>query len=100
MNDEPMAQSAAQHILRDDLRSSIHDLLDDRSDHATICPSEAARAVAAARGWGGERWRDLMDMARDVAREMVDAGDVEITQSGAVVDPSTARGPIRIRRAR
>jgi len=28
----------------------------------------------------------------------VDAGSVEITQGGRVVDPSSAKGPIRIRR--
>ena len=30
----------------------------------------------------------------------VDRGDVEIVQGGRVVDPSTAKGPIRIRRSR
>ncbi|WP_425545796.1 DUF3253 domain-containing protein, partial [Aeromicrobium alkaliterrae] len=30
----------------------------------------------------------------------VDRGEVEITQGGRVVDPSTAKGPIRIRLAR
>jgi hypothetical protein len=30
----------------------------------------------------------------------VAAGEVEIVQGGRVVDPSTAKGPIRIRRAR
>ena len=34
------------------------------------------------------------------ARRLVDAGTVEITQKGRVVDPSAAKGPIRIRRAR
>ena len=63
-----------------------------RADGATICPSEAARAV------GGEDWRPLMEPARAAARRLVAAGEVEITQGGAVVDPSTARGPIRIRR--
>lgn len=76
------------------LEDSIRALLAARAADATICPSEAARAV------GGEDWRDLMEPARRAARRMVDAGDVEITQRGAVVDPSTARGPIRIRRAR
>jgi hypothetical protein len=28
------------------------------------------------------------------------SGDVEIVQGGRVVDPSTAKGPIRIRRVR
>ncbi|GAA1664487.1 DUF2256 and DUF3253 domain-containing protein [Microbacterium lacus] len=77
-----------------ELEDSIRALLAARAADATVCPSEAARAV------GGEDWRDLMEPARRAARRMVDAGDVEITQRGAVVDPSTARGPIRIRRAR
>jgi hypothetical protein len=35
--------------------------------------------------------------ARRAARRLVAEGRVEITQSGRVVDPSTAAGPIRIR---
>ncbi len=31
---------------------------------------------------------------------MMARGEVEITQGGSVVDPSTAKGPIRIRRPR
>jgi len=42
-------------------------------------------------------WRALMESARRAARRLVVAGRVEITQGGVVVDPSTARGPIRIR---
>ena len=76
-----------------ELEASILDLLDRRKVGATICPSEAARAV------GGEDWRELMEPARRAARRLVDAGDIEITQQGRVVDPSTAKGPIRIRKA-
>ncbi|MFL0565164.1 DUF3253 domain-containing protein [Microbacterium sp. 179-I 1D1 NHS] len=76
------------------LTQSIRELLDARAASATICPSEAARAV------GGEEWRDLMEPARRAARRLVAAGEVEITQRGQVVDPSTAKGPIRIRKAR
>lgn len=75
------------------LTASIRDLLDARAASATICPSEAARAV------GGEDWRDLMEPARRAARRLVAIGEVEITQRGQVVDPSTAKGPIRIRKA-
>ncbi|MFM1965775.1 MAG: hypothetical protein RL134_1500, partial [Actinomycetota bacterium] len=71
---------------------AILDLLGSRD--GTICPSEAARAV------DPEGWRDLMEPARQAARRLVAAGDVEITQGGHVVDPSTAKGPIRIRRVR
>ncbi len=77
-----------------DLESAITDLLDDRRSGATICPSDAARRV------DPDGWRDLMEPARRAARRLVDAGTVEITQKGKVVDPSTAKGPIRIRRTR
>ena len=74
------------------LEDAIRDLLDSRG--STICPSEAARAVA-----GDSDWHELMEPARRAARRLVATGEVEITQSGRVVDPSTARGPIRIRRS-
>ena len=74
------------------LRSAILDMARERGPTKTICPSDAARAV------GGEQWRDLMDDARDIARDLARKGDVEITQKGEVLDPdATWRGPIRIR---
>ncbi|MGA1051142.1 MAG: DUF3253 domain-containing protein [Ilumatobacteraceae bacterium] len=75
------------------LEREILELLDQRAAGATICPSEAARAL------GGE-WQDRMEATRAAARRLVAAGRVEITQGGRVVDPSTAKGPIRIRRVR
>ncbi|MDT0186002.1 DUF3253 domain-containing protein [Microbacterium sp. ARD31] len=75
------------------LEDAILDLLARRAPTATICPSDAARAV------GDESsWRDLMDPARAAAARLVESGDVEITQGGRVVDLATAKGPIRIRR--
>ena len=79
-----------------ELEASIRTLLASRAADATICPSEAARAVG---GADEEAWRELMEPARRAARRLVVAGEVEITQGGQVVDPSTAKGPIRIRRA-
>ncbi|WZH38055.1 MAG: DUF3253 domain-containing protein [Microbacterium enclense] len=76
------------------LVASIRELLAERDADKTICPSEAARAV------GGEQWRDLMQPARDAAHELVGLGEVEVTQKGEVVDVTTARGPVRIRRKR
>jgi hypothetical protein len=76
------------------LESTILELLAKRANTATICPSDAARAI------GGDDWRDLMEPARRAARRLVAAGEVDITQHGSVVDPSTAKGPIRIRRHR
>ncbi|MFT6143950.1 MAG: hypothetical protein ACJAZO_001078 [Myxococcota bacterium] len=74
-----------------ELEDAVLRLLDERSRNATICPSEAARAVT-------EEWHPLMERARRAARRLVAAGRVVITQKGRVVDPSTAKGPIRIRK--
>lgn len=74
------------------LRETILKLSRERGPDKTICPSDAARAI------GGDDWRDLMDEARETARELARNGDVEITQKGEVLDPNaTWRGPIRIR---
>ena len=83
------------------LETAIRDLLATRAATATICPSEAARRVAAEHGPAEEQaWRSLMEPARMAARRLVHQGEVTIMQHGRVVDPSTARGPLRIRRAR
>ena len=77
-----------------ELGGAILGLLAGRAGGASICPSEAARAVAE----GEDAWKELMEPARRAARRLVAAGEVEITQKGRVVDPSTAKGPIRVRR--
>ncbi|MDF3308060.1 DUF3253 domain-containing protein [Rhodococcus sp. T2V] len=77
-----------------ELEDRIRALLDARADSASICPSDVARAVAP------DDWRPLMESVREAARRLAAAGEVEITQKGAVVDPDSARGPIRIRWAR
>lgn len=79
------------------LEQAILDLLERRDPTASICPSDAARAVHTGDDDG---WRALMEPARRAARRLVDAGEVEITQGGETVDAARARGPIRIRRAR
>ena len=73
------------------LEAKIRELLDARSRDSTICPSDVARAMSE------NEWRELMEPVRRAARRLVDAGEVEITQKGSVVAPSTAKGPIRIR---
>ncbi|MFJ9338512.1 DUF3253 domain-containing protein [Streptomyces sp. NPDC101733] len=77
------------------LERAILELLERRGPAATICPSDAARAVYTGDDDG---WRALMEPARRAARRLVAAGEVEITQAGRPVDPTEARGPIRIRR--
>jgi hypothetical protein len=75
------------------LEAAILDLLGRRAPGATVCPSDAARAVGPVDGW-----RELMDPARRAAQRLVDVGEVEVTQGGEVVDLASARGPVRIRR--
>ncbi len=77
------------------LEAAILALLAERGRDKTICPSEAAKAV------GGnetrQSWEGLMEPARAAARRLVAAGSIVITQHGQVVDPSTAKGPIRLK---
>lgn len=73
------------------LERAIVDLLGARARGVSICPSEAARVV------GAEDWRPLMEPARAAARRLQRAGAVVITQQGRPVEPSRAKGPIRIR---
>ena len=76
------------------IEATISELVDQRDEGKTICPSDAARALA-----GESDFRPLMEPVREQARRMVDRGELEITQKGEVVDdPSTVRGPIRLRR--
>jgi anti-sigma factor RsiW len=81
----------AKQGAREDLEQVILGLLQRRSEGASICPSDAARA---ARPQG---WRALMDDVRAAAARLADRGEVEVTQRGRKVDVETARGPIRIR---
>ncbi|MEM9696862.1 MAG: DUF2256 and DUF3253 domain-containing protein [Myxococcota bacterium] len=80
------------------LEEGIRTLLAARGSGKTICPSEVARTVAEAEGH--EDWRGWMERTRQAARRLVAAGELEITQKGHVVDPSTARGAIRLRSRR
>jgi uncharacterized protein DUF3253 len=77
--------------VRQRLKSSILALAKHRGPDSSICPSDAARAI------GGDKWRELMADARQLARELAKSGDVQITQRGAVLDPDGVwSGPIRI----
>ena len=77
------------------LESAMVELLGQRSPQNSICPSEAARKVAAT-----TEWRTLMEPSRMAARRLAVRGVVEITQGAAVVDISSVKGPIRVRRGR
>ncbi len=73
------------------VEQAILRLLAARGVGKTICPSEAARAVDPA------GWRELMEPARAAARRLAAAGEIEVTQNGHAVNPSRAKGPVRLR---
>lgn len=60
----------------------------------TACPSEIARLAAP------DDWRLWMPAVREAALALERRGRIDVTQRGKRVDPTTARGPIRLRLAR
>jgi len=72
------------------LESTILELLIERGEGKTICPSEVVRRLYP------ESWRDKMEDVRAVARDLVAKNQIEITQKGEVVE-SDAKGAIRLR---
>jgi hypothetical protein len=97
-DDGPCAEDAeialGEGPIRQRLKSAMRALAQGRGPGSSTCPSDAARAI------GVDNWRDLMTDAREVARELAESGQVEITQRGKVVDPKgDLRGPVRIRTA-
>ena len=81
--------------MQEQLVHEILRLLSARGAGKTICPSEAARAVA--QSDEREQWEPLMQPAREAAAALVQAEKIVVTQKGRVVDGSTAKGPIRLR---
>lgn len=75
-----------------DLENAILTLLEKRPRSSTACPSEVARAF-----FCEEEWQANMERVRCAARRLVEKGKIEILQKGLIVDPSTAKGPIRLR---
>jgi hypothetical protein len=72
--------------------AAVLTLLSRRAAGATICPSEAARALDPA------AWRDRMAEVHAAARALAEAGRVDLTQGGR---PSAQpRGAYRIAAAR
>lgn len=67
-------------------------LLASRAASASVCPSEVARAVEP------DAWRRLMERAREAGRRLAVDDVVVFTKGGRPVDPSRARGAIRLAR--
>lgn len=77
----------------DELDRTILDLVAARGAGKTICPSEAARALA---GNDPTAWSRLMPLVRRAAIRLMKEGRVEIRRKGRVVDPDDFRGVYRL----
>ena len=70
--------------------ATILALLERRAPGRSICPSEAARALAP------DDWRPLMPVVREAAARLRADGRLEVTRRGEAVDPLAPGGPIRL----
>jgi Protein of unknown function (DUF3253) len=75
------------------IENAIFELLAKRQQGASICPSDAARAVYR----DAARWREAMPLVRAVAAQLALSGRLVITQGGQAIDLCKAVGPIRLR---
>ena len=74
-----------REIASTDAETAILDLLQARGEGKTICPSEAARALARARNLP-DYWREDMDNAHAAARKLAGQGAVRLLQGGEEVE--------------
>lgn len=86
------------------LKHRLEEFLQKRQPPKTFCPSEVARALTAAEmsDLGFDTWRDAMPAIRQLAWELMAAGECEVLQKGECVGEDvtaeSVKGPVRIRR--
>lgn len=76
------------------IEAKVFELLANRREGATICPSEVARSLLPHHG----QWRELMPQIRQVAQTLVETHRLTVTRGGARVDATSPGGPIRLGR--
>ena len=72
------------------IEAAILALVEARGRGASICPSEAARAIEA------EAWKPLMPRIHNAARRLSRAGRLRILAGGKPIEPDAMRGPVRL----
>lgn len=83
MNTSETDDCAAQTILR---------LVNERGEGKSICPTEAARALAAE----GEDFRRHLNPVRSAAAHLARQGRLSILRKGKPIDPDAIHGVIRL----
>ncbi len=68
----------------------ILSLVTERGKAATICPSEAARAL------DEDAWRDLMPRVHNASRRLSRGGRIRILKGGKAISADEMRGPVRL----
>ena len=79
----------------DMVEETILALVADRAGK-TICPTDAARAIAAARGEDDLSWRRWLSPVRNAAKALARQGRLVIYRKGKPADPDDFRGVIRL----
>ena len=80
-------------VVGDTPEAAMLALLAARAAEATVCPSEVARALAAA---SGTDWRDEMPRVHAATDRLVAAGTIRLSWRGAML--AEREGPYRIGR--
>jgi uncharacterized protein DUF3253 len=78
------------------LEMVIVSLCNDARHGRTVCPTDAAKAYAAARGEGELAWRSYLHQVRRAAVGLALAGKLVIYRKGKMVDPNDFRGVYRL----
>ena len=78
------------------LETVIAGLCAEASSGRTICPTDAAKAYAAARGEDDLAWRSHLQAVRRAAVKLALGGRIVIYRKGKPVDPNDFRGVYRL----
>lgn len=79
-----------------DLTATILDLCATATPDRTICPTDAAKAFAEARGEDALAWRTHLQDVRRTAVKLAQSGRLIIYRKGKPVDPDDFRGVYRL----
>jgi hypothetical protein len=78
------------------LEQVIAGLCSEAPQGRTICPTDAAKAYAAAHGQNELAWRSHLSEVRRAAVNLALAGKLVIYRKGKMVDPNDFRGVYRL----
>ena len=79
----------------DPAEQTILDVLAARGPQKSICPTEAARALAG--NPADESWRRSLPPIKLAAQRLARAGKIEVLRKGKPIDPEILHGVIRLR---